>query len=150
MNSYAKFALMMTVSFCVMYAVMFLNVSAADHIYLSSTRLYMTLLMVAPMAVLMMGMMWKMYPNKKVNVGVIGISVLVFILSLTFLRNQTFIGDEQYMRAMIPHHSSAIMTSQNAQISDPELRKLADEIIAAQVEEIAQMKNILHRLDEKK
>jgi uncharacterized protein (DUF305 family) len=65
----------------------------------------------------------------------------------TALRTQTPVGDEQYMKAMIPHHSSAIMTSENANIQDPELRKLADDIIDAQKREIAQMKAILDRLD---
>lgn len=146
-KNYQKFALMLAVSFCIMYAVMFLNVSALDHIYISTTRLYMTLLMVSPMALLMLAMMGGMYQDKKLNAIIIVVSVSVFISAFAFLRNQTFVGDVQYMKAMIPHHSSAIMTSENAGIQDPELRQLADDIIVAQKKEIAQMKAMLDRLE---
>ena len=146
---YKKFIIMLSISFVIMYAVMFLNVYSFDHIYLSATRFYMTLLMVTPMAVVMLLMMKKMYPNKAYNSIIIASSVGVFILSLWFLRSQVFIKDEGYMKAMIPHHSSAILTSKNAEINDPEVRKLADEIIKAQEEEIAEMKALLEKLDKK-
>ncbi len=143
---YQKFALMLGISFCIMYAVMFLNVYKLDHIYLSTTRLYMTLLMIAPMALLMLAMMGGMYQDKKMNAVIITLSLSVFISAFAFLRNQTLVGDAQYMKAMIPHHSSAILTSENADIKDPEVRKLADDIIAAQKKEIAEMKAMLDRL----
>ncbi len=146
-KNYQKFGLMLAVSFCIMYAVMFLNVSELDHIYISTTRLYMTLLMVSPMALLMLAMMGGMYQDKKLNAIIIVVSISVFISAFAFLRNQTFVGDVQYMKAMIPHHSSAIMTSENAGIQDPELRQLADDIIVAQKKEIAQMKAMLDRLE---
>ena len=146
-KSYRKFGLMLAVSFVIMYVVMFLNVDSTDHIYLSTTRLYMTLLMVSPMALSMLLFMLDMYKNKKLNAVIITLSISVFIATLAFLRNQAFIGDVQYMKAMIPHHSSAILTSQNARIKDPEVRKLADEIIAAQEEEIAEMEKMLDRLE---
>lgn len=145
-KNYQKFALMLGASFLIMYAVMFLNVDSLDHIYLSTTRVYMTLLMVSPMALLMLAFMPAMYKNRKLNAIIITVSISVFIATFAFLRNQTFISDIQYMRAMIPHHSSAILTSQNAQIQDPEVRKLADDIIKAQEKEIAQMKAMLQRL----
>lgn len=147
-NHYSKFATMLLASFLIMYGVMFLNVAELSHIYLSTTRLYMTMMMVSPMALLMLLLMPKMYPNKKINRLIMFVSVLVFVLSLTFLRNQTFIHDEQYMKAMIPHHSSAILTSENAIIQDPEVRRLADDIIEAQKHEIALMKEYLGRLEE--
>lgn len=146
---YKKFIIMLSISFVIMYAVMFLNVYSFDHIYLSATRFYMTLLMVTPMAVVMLLMMKKMYPNKAYNSIIIASSIGVFILSLWFLRSQVFIKDEGYMKAMIPHHSSAILTSKNAEISDPEVRKLADEIIKSQEEEIAEMKALLEKLDKR-
>lgn len=126
---------------------MFLNVAAIDHIYNSLTRTYMTLLMIAPMAILMMAFMWKMYPNTKVNFGIITVSIILFIATLTLLRTQEPIGDKQWMKAMIPHHSSAILTSENADLKDPEVKKLALEIIEAQKKEIAEMKNHLDRLN---
>lgn len=145
-GNYKKFMLMLVISFCIMYLVMFLNVDKIEHIFLSTTRLYMTLLMVTPMALLMLVMMPKMYPNKKINIVIVLSSLAVFILSLTFLRTQTAIGDRQYMKAMIPHHSSAILTSTHANLQDAELKELAKNIISAQEEEIAQMKAILERI----
>nr|WP_294899582.1 DUF305 domain-containing protein [uncultured Pedobacter sp.] len=143
---YGKFATTMGISFIVMYLIMFINIVDIDHFYVSLTRIYMALLMVCPMSIIMLLMMGEMYPNKKMNNAIIVGSIVVFGLVLTALRTQTPVGDEQYMKAMIPHHSSAIMTSQNANIKDPEVRKLADEIIKAQKEEIAEMKAILARM----
>ncbi len=144
--SYKKFALIMVVSFICMYGVMFLNITELNHFYISTTRIYMAILMVSIMSVVMMLMMGKMYPNKKINTGIIVGSILVFGLILAGLRTQTPIGDIEYMRAMIPHHSSAIMTSENADIKDPEVRKLADGIIESQKKEIAEMKALIIKL----
>jgi uncharacterized protein (DUF305 family) len=96
------------------------------------------------MAVLMISFMKDMYKNEKMNNIIIIGSLLIFIIALTFLRTQMFIGDEAYMRAMIPHHSSAILNSREANIQDPEVRELADEIIRSQEEEIAEMKKLLY------
>jgi hypothetical protein len=146
-NNYKKFFLMLTASFFIMYGVMFLNVNEFDHVHLSTTRLYMTLLMVSPMALVMLLVMGKMYENKNRNIIIALLSIVVFVLSLIFLRTQTGIGDRQYLNAMIPHHSQAILTSQRANIQDPEVKELAEEIIKAQEEEIAQMKKILERME---
>ncbi len=145
--TYKKFTLMLSVSFIVMYLIMFLNIVDINHFYISATRIYMALLMAASMGVIMMLMMGNMYPDRKTNTGIIIGSILVFGLILAALRTQTPISDVQYMRAMIPHHSSAIMTSENANIKDPEVRKLADGIIAAQKKEIAEMKALLIKLN---
>ncbi|NDI99639.1 DUF305 domain-containing protein [Flavobacterium sp. LaA7.5] len=145
--SYLKFFLMILVSYAIMYAVMFLNVFHANHIYLSTTRAYMAFLMVCPMAISMLLFMWKMYPNRKVNYGIISGSALIFIFCLFGLRQQIPIGDEQWMKAMIPHHSSAILTSTRANISDPEARRLSTNIIETQKREIAEMKAMLKRLE---
>ena len=146
-GNYKTFVLTLLCSFIIMYGVMFLNVDEADHIYLSMTRLYMTLMMVTAMALLMLAMMRMMYKNRKLNVIIILSSTAMFIISLIGVRTQTFVGDVQYMKGMIPHHSIAIMTSKNANIKDPEVRKLADGIIAAQEKEIAQMKRILAQMN---
>lgn len=144
--SYKKFTVMMIISFIIMYVVMFLNVDSIDHYHTSATRIYMAILMVAPMAIVMMAMMGKMYPNKKTNTRIVVGAIVLFIVTLTALRTQTPISDVQYMKAMIPHHSSAIMTSKHANIKDPEVRKLADSIIASQQREIQQMETILNRM----
>jgi uncharacterized protein (DUF305 family) len=144
--NYRNFLLMMLISFLIMYAVMFLNVDEANHIYISITRTYMALLMVSLMAIVMMVMMGKMYPNKKLNTGIIIGALILFGLVLTGLRTQTPIGDVQYMKAMIPHHSSAILVSKNANLKDPEVIKLSEGIIASQEKEIAEMKAVLARM----
>jgi len=146
-SPYKKFFLMLTISFILMYGIMFLNVDEANHIYLSITRTYMSILMVSAMAVVMLPMMGKMYPNKRLNKIILASAVVLFIAVLTFLRQQTFVGDIQYMKGMIPHHSSAIMTSKNANIQDPEVKKLSEQIIKSQEEEIAQMKAKLKELE---
>lgn len=146
-GSYLKFGLMLTISFIIMYGVMYLNVDRFEHVYLSLTRVYMTLLMVAPMALVMLGFMWGMYKNKRLNIVIAASAAAVFILALIFLRNQTFIGDRQYMRAMIPHHSSAIMTSQEAGLQNLEVQKLSRDIIEAQEREIKLMKQLLDQTE---
>lgn len=146
-NPYKKFFLMLAISFILMYGIMFLNVDEANHIYLSITRVYMSILMVSAMALVMLPMMGKMYPSKRLNKIILASAVVVFIGVLTFLRQQTFVGDTQYMKAMIPHHSSAIMTSKHANIKDPEVKKLSEQIIKSQEEEIALMKTKLKELE---
>lgn len=146
-KSYQKFAIMMAVSFVIMYGVMFLNADIFDHVMLSTTRTYMTLLMIAPMAISMMLFMWGMYENKKANYIIITTALVVFVATLTMLRNQTLIADVQWMKAMIPHHSSAIMVSQKAHLRDPEAQQLALDIIEAQKKEIAQMEAMIERLN---
>ncbi len=144
---YKKFVVMMVISFIIMYVVMFLNMDKLSHYHTSATRIYMALLMVAPMGLVMMLMMGKMYPNKKYNTSIIMGSIVVFGVVLAALRTQTPIADVQYMKAMIPHHSSAIMVSKHAAIKDAEVKKLSEQIIKSQVEEIAQMEAILDRMD---
>jgi uncharacterized protein (DUF305 family) len=146
-KSYQKFALMMAVSFVIMYGVMFLNADIFDHVMLSITRTYMTLLMISAMAVTMMLFMWGMYENKKANYLIIASALIIFVATLTMLRNQTLIADVQWMKAMIPHHSSAIMVSQQAHLKDPEAQQLAQDIIEAQKREIAQMKAMIERIE---
>ncbi len=147
-GSYGKFALMMAVSFVIMYIVMFLNADKYDHVYLSVMRTYMTILMISLMAIVMILFMWGMYKNKKINTAILIGSTVIFILTLTFVRTQAFIGDRQWMRGMIPHHSSAILTSSQADLTDPEVKKLAADIVKAQEEEIALMKRLLEKTGE--
>jgi uncharacterized protein (DUF305 family) len=144
--SYKMFMIMMVISFFIMYVVMFLNMDKLEHYHTSATRIYMALLMIASMGVVMMLMMGNMYPNKKINTAIIIGSIIVFGIILAALRTQTPIADVQYMKAMIPHHSSAIMVSKHADLKDPEVKKLSEQIIKSQEEEIAQMESILQRI----
>lgn len=145
---YRKLYLMLGISFVVMYIVMYLNVWELDHAYLNITRAYMALLMVTPMAILMVVMMPKMLPDKRKNAVIATSAAIVFVLSLVLLRFQTPIGDVQYMRAMIPHHSSAILTSQRATLNDPDVKELSRKIIEAQEREISEMKALIERLEQ--
>lgn len=126
---------------------MYLNVDQIDHVYLNTTRLYMTLLMVSAMALLMLWTMRMMYQNKIRNLIITVSAIAVFMLALAGVRHQAGIGDVQYMKGMIPHHSIAIMVSKKAHLKDPEVKKLSQDIISAQEKEIAQMKIILARME---
>ncbi|MBF8962865.1 DUF305 domain-containing protein [Pontibacter sp. FD36] len=146
-GNYGKFMLMLGLSFLVMYAVMFSNVAEISHIHLNLNRLYMTILMVAPMALIMLGVMRSMYRDQKLNAIIAVMSIVAIVGSFIMLRNQSYVGDEAFIHSMIPHHSSAILVSEEARISDPELKKLAEEIIRSQEKEIAEMERILQRVD---
>ncbi|RSK48795.1 DUF305 domain-containing protein [Hymenobacter rigui] len=143
---YRRFFLTLALSFGIMYCVMYLNTYALDHVYPSLTRLYMTVLMITPMAVIMLGSMHHMYQNIRLNMLIVGGSTAVFALALLMVRSQTLVDDRRWMQAMIPHHSIAILTSERATIKAPEVRQLADSIISTQKREIGEMKRLLSRL----
>lgn len=148
MNKYLKFFLMIAVSTLLMFFMMYFNLYAFSHFFFSQTRAFMALMMGAAMAIIMLLFMWKMYPNKKSNIAILIVSILVFCGSLFMVRSQTAVGDVAWMKAMIPHHSIAILTSKRADLSDPEVKKLAEEIIKAQEEEIEKMKELIEELEE--
>ena len=140
---------MIATSTVVMFGLMYLNTYAIDHGTFSETRVYMALLMGAVMAIVMLAFMLSMYRNRAVNIGIFVGAAAVFATSLWLVRSQTTVDDVSYMRAMIPHHSIAIMTSRRANIDDPKGRDLADGIIEAQVREIDEMKTLIADLEAK-
>jgi hypothetical protein len=144
--SYGRFAAMIATSTLVMFGLMYLNTYALDHVEFSQTRMWMALVMGATMAIVMLSFMWGMYRNRAANLGIIAVSMAVFALALWLVRSQETVGDVAYMKAMIPHHSIAVLTSERAHIKDPEVRDLADRIIDAQIREIAEMKRHIARL----
>lgn len=146
MKPYVKFFGMVLTSTIVMFLFKYLSTYKMDHIFFSETRAYMALLMGATMALIMLVFMVKMLKNRKVNIMIAIGSVVVFFLSLYLLRSETLVDDVDYMEAMIPHHSIAILTSERAQITDPRVRSLADEIISTQIEEINEMKKLIKDL----
>ncbi len=146
---YLRFAAMIATSTVVMFGLMYLNTYQLNHIYFSETRAYMALVMGATMAVIMLGFMLGMYKNRRVNIGIFAGSVAVFALSLWLVRSQATVEDVAWMKAMIPHHSIAILTSERANISDPRVRDLADRIIEAQRSEINEMKALIQDLESK-
>lgn len=149
-HHYTKFALMLLGSFIAMYLTMYFNTYEIDHVYFSLTRFYMACLGISAMAVIMLLFMLNMYKNKRKNISILLGSAILFASALTLVRTQTPIGDVLYMKAMIPHHSIAILTSKNADLKDPEVRKLADEIIKAQEKEISEMQALIKRLQSDK
>ncbi|WP_044402980.1 DUF305 domain-containing protein [Lacinutrix sp. Hel_I_90] len=150
-KNYKTFFLMLGCSFVTMYITMYLNTYAIDHVYFSLTRFYMTCLGISAMAVIMLLFMLKMYKNKKKNRAIFIGSFVLFVSALGLVRAQSpIIGDVLWMKAMIPHHSIAILTSERADIEDPEVKKLAQAIIEAQRKEIGEMKAMIKRLENEK
>ena len=150
-GNYTKFVAMLAASFIAMYITMYLNTYQIDHVYFSLTRFYMSCLGIATMAIIMFVAMRNMYNNKKKNIAIVLGSVALFGTALGLVRVQApIVGDVLWMKAMIPHHSIAILTSGRADIQDPEVKKLADDIIKAQKREIEEMKAMIQRLENEK
>ncbi len=146
--SYIRFGLMILTSTVVMFILMYLNTYAWEHLFFSETRAYMAILMGATMAIIMLGYMLGMYSNKRRNIAIFAGAVIAFALSLWLIRSQSTVSGPSYMRAMIPHHSIAVMTSERSQIRDERAKKLAHEIIAAQRREIAEMRYLIADVSE--
>lgn len=145
--AYARFLAMVAASTVVMFGLMYLNTYEIDHNWFSQTRMWMALVMGSAMAIVMLLFMLNMYRNVWANVSVIVAGVIVFAVSLWLVRSQATVTDVAYMKAMIPHHSIAIMTSERAHIKDPRVRQLADGILAAQVREIGEMEQLIVDLE---
>lgn len=142
---YTHFILLMGIHFVVMFAVMYTMVDTFADVFLNLNQVYMTGMMVAPMAVLMI-MHMKMNRDKTKNTAIYVGSVILFVALFAFMRQQTFIGDRQFVRSMIPHHSGAVLMCEEASLTDPEIKDLCSKIIEGQKAEIEQMKRILSRL----
>ncbi|NYS79787.1 MULTISPECIES: DUF305 domain-containing protein [Halomonadaceae] len=149
MKMYLRFGAMIVTATVIMLGLMYLNTYQLDHVTFSETRTYMAIVMGATMAVVMLGFMLDMYSKKGVNLAILVGSIVVFAGALWLVRSQQTVDDVSYMKAMIPHHSIAILTSERAQITDPRVRELADSIIETQREEIAEMKALIADLEGK-
>lgn len=150
-GNYTKFFLMLGLSFIAMYITMYLNTYAIDHVYFSMTRFYMVCLGISAMAVIMLLFMLKMYKSKKKNTAILVGSLVLFMSALSLVRAQApIVGDVLWLKGMIPHHSIAILTSERADIQDPEVKQLAEDIIKAQRKEIEDMKVMIKRLENEK
>lgn len=149
MSKYTKFAAMIATSTLVMFGLMYLNTYAMDHLFFSQTRAWMAVVMGASMAVVMLLFMLGMYEDKRRNALILLGSVAAFAVALWLVRSQQTVDDVSWMKAMIPHHSIAILTSERAHISDPRVRELADSIIEAQRREIDEMKVLIEDLEDR-
>ncbi len=138
-SRYLRFGAMIATSTTVMFCLTYTNSYAFDHVRWSEERLYMALLMGGAMAVIMLGFMWSMHKNTTVNFAILGGAFALMGVALFLSRSQRFVDDREYMKGMIPHHSIAILTSERADLDDVRVCELADGIIRAQREEIAEM-----------
>ena len=146
-GSYPRFFAMIVTSTLIMFALMYSMVYAWDHVWWSNTRAFMAVYMGTMMTVVMLAFMLHMYTNRTANLAIFGGAALVFGLFLWLARSQDTIDDVAWMKAMIPHHSIAILTSSRAHIEDPRVRELADSIIEAQRREIAEMEALIADLE---
>lgn len=142
---YRNLAIELAIDFTVMYFVMYTMIDRVEHLYLNVNNVYMTLMMVSPMALLMLVSMRSMFRRQTLNIAIAVIAVAVFGASFLAMRTQAGVGDRQFLRSMIPHHSGAILMCEQASLSDPELVSLCRDIVAAQKAEIARMEQLLAR-----
>ncbi len=145
-KQYVRFGIMIFLSFTAMYILMYAMVNVFANAVPNFNQFYMAGLMTAPMVILEMAIMGMMYPSKKLNVGIMvgGVALLAFFWF--GIRQQIGIGDEQFLKSMIPHHAGAVLMCEKASIQDPEIKQLCAGIISGQQAEIDQMKGILERL----
>ena len=148
-TQYRKLALMVIISFIAMFVLMYSMVDKFANVIPNINQFYMAGLMTAPMIIIEMLLMRSMYMNKKLNLLIIAISTVVLIACFFFIRVQTGVSDRQFLKSMIPHHAAAILMVKGAKISDPEVKKLADDIITAQQKEIEFMNTKLKEMDNK-
>ena len=144
-SAYRSLAWQTLVSAIIMYLVMFVMIDRLSSFYNNLNMAYMTLMMVAPMVILMIAAMPSMFPDRRRNFVILACSTLAFLGSFALIRTQTTIHDSAFLRSMIPHHSGAILMCEQAKLTDPEVRDLCRGIIAGQKAEIDQMKQILER-----
>lgn len=144
---YSKFFAMIATSTIAMFGLMYLNTYAMSHVFFSETRIYMAIYMGAVMAIIMLAFMLGMYSNKKLNIIIFVSAFIVFILGVFLVRSQTTVSDTSYMKAMIPHHSIAILTSERSNIEDKRTRELANGIIKAQRKEIKEMEWLINDIE---
>ena len=140
---WGRFAAMIGTSAAIMFFLMYQLIYSLDHATFSMNRLIASLVMACVMTLVMLGFMWSMYQGTATKITVLAVAAVLGIVLLLTNRSQALISDVSFMKSMIPHHSIAINNARKASISDPRVRKLADEIIESQVREIAEMKLLI-------
>ena len=146
-NHYRHLGIMAALSFVAMYILMYAMVNSIDDVYMNVNQVYMAGLMTAPMIVIELVVMRAMYHSMKLNAFITAGSIAAGIVLFVFIRQQTVVGDRQFLRSMIPHHSSAILMCEGESIQDPDIRKLCRAIISNQQAEINQMRAKLRQFD---
>jgi len=145
-SPYKALIVMLLLHFVVMFSVMYTMVDTFADVFINLNQFYMTMMMVVPMVFSMLLLMPSMYPDKKLNFITYGISAFTFLIFFVFMRTQVFVGNKQFLKSMIPHHSGAVLMCEKASVSDPEIAQLCGQILESQKREIEQMKRILDRL----
>ena len=146
-HPYRKLFVELALDFAIMFFVMYAMIASAKHLYFNIGNVYMTLMMVAPMMALMIFFMGKMYPSPSTNRLLVGLAAIIFAVGWFGMREQVGVDNAQFLRSMIPHHSGAILMCEKANLTDPEVVQLCQNIVAAQNREIAQMQAILQRIE---
>jgi uncharacterized protein (DUF305 family) len=146
---YKKLLIMAVLSFIAMYILMYSMVNSIHNVYPNINQFYMAALMTMPMIIIELALMGKMYMNKRLNAILIGVCMVGLILFFSLIQFQTAVSDKQFLKGMIPHHAAAILMSEQSESQDPEIKKLQQEIISSQQEEISVMKAKLKSLNEK-
>lgn len=146
-SNYHKLAHMLGLSFIAMYILMYAMVDSLPNVFSSYNQFYMAGLMTMPMIIIEILVMGAMYQNKKLNTFLLGAGIILGVSFFVLIRQQTFIGDKQFVRSMIPHHGGAVLMCENANLQDLELKDFCANIIKGQNGEIEQMKRILERLN---
>jgi hypothetical protein len=142
---YGRFSVELILEFVVMYLAMYSMIATLDHFRINLNNVYMTLIMLAPMAIIMLVAMRSMFPSTRMNLLFVGGALIAFFIGFVGMRTQGAVGDKELLRSMIPHHSGAILMCEKASLSDPEVIRLCKDIVEAQKREIAQMEGILAR-----
>jgi uncharacterized protein (DUF305 family) len=145
-SHYSRLFLMVGLSFGAMFVLMYAMVNSLSDVYLSVNQFYMAGLMAASMAIIELALMRGMYPDRQANAAIAVGSVITLVAFWVLIRQQAAVGDQQFLRSMIPHHSSAILMCQESTISDAGIQDLCRRIVAGQQAEIEEMKAALRRL----
>lgn len=140
---YKSYFIQLGLSAAAMLIAMYAMITSLEHFVVNLNTIYMTLLMIAPMAVIMLLMMQDMYKDKRANAIILAASAVVFGGALFGIRTQTPVGDAELLRGMIPHHSGAILMCEQAKLSNPQVQSLCDSIIESQRKEIGDMQALL-------
>lgn len=148
-HRYKKLAIMAALSFIAMYILMYVMVDVFANVFNNVNQFYMAGLMTASMLIIEMAAMGSMYKNKRKNAGIVIISSVALVLCFFFIRKQTAVSDRQFLKSMIPHHAAAILMVNESELKDPEIKKLANDIISAQQKEIEFMKAKLKQIEDK-
>lgn len=138
---------MTIISFISMFILMYIMVNTFANVYVNFNQFYMAGLMTIPMLLIELMLMRSMYTNKKVNTFIGLFSVAVFILLIVFIRKQIGISDREFLKSMIPHHAGALLMCEEAQLQDPEIKALCENIKQGQQSEIDFMKAKLKVLE---